>query len=69
MDLGKVTLGLGLLMLGLALVLASSGEVGYGGIFIIGPVPILFSSDASLIPFLVLFAVFAVLFMLFATRW
>ncbi|MDI9646396.1 MAG: DUF131 domain-containing protein [Archaeoglobales archaeon] len=69
MDLRKVMLGLSLLMLGFGLLVASSGEVSYGGIFIIGPVPILFSSDASLVPFLVLFAVFAVLFMLFATRW
>ncbi len=44
----KIFIGLALLMLGLTLLVIPAGNVAYGGIILLGPVPIVFGSSPTL---------------------
>ncbi|ADC65746.1 Protein of unknown function DUF131 [Ferroglobus placidus DSM 10642] len=66
----KVFSGIALIFLGFTLLLisqAEKAEVEYGGVVIIGPIPIVFGSSVSIITLVVLLA--ALLLILFSLRW
>ncbi|WP_290902075.1 DUF131 domain-containing protein [Ferroglobus sp.] len=66
----KVFSGIALIFLGLTLLIisqAEKAEVEYGGVVIIGPIPIVFGSSVSIIALVVLLAAF--LLILFTLRW
>ena len=66
----KVFSGIALIFLGLTLLIISQtekAEVEYGGVVIIGPIPIVFGSSVSIIALVVLLAAF--LLILFTLRW
>ena len=66
----KVFSGIALIFLGLTLLIisqAEKAEVEYGGVVVIGPIPIVFGSSVSIIALVVLLAAF--LLILFTLRW
>ena len=65
----KVMIGITVVMLGLTLLaLSSAGNVEYGGVVIIGPVPIVFGSSPDIAVFMVFIALVLILLPLLM-RW
>lgn len=58
----KVFTGLVILMLGISLlILSSTGSAEYGGVVIIGPLPIVFASNPDIATLMILIAVIFIL--------
>ncbi|MCS7144523.1 MAG: DUF131 domain-containing protein [Archaeoglobaceae archaeon] len=69
MDVGKLMLGFTLAILGLALLsLSSVANVNYGAILMIGPVPIVVSSDSGMAIFLILLTT-VIIATIYLLRW
>ena len=64
----KVFIGFILIMLGLALLALKSGNVQYGSVFIIGPIPIVLASSPELALIGILIAVILMLTVLLMVR-
>ncbi len=62
----KVFAGVALLMMGVSLLMLSADNVSYGGVLIIGPVPIVVASDVGLALPLLIFAAILVIFLALA---
>lgn len=69
MDIGRLVMGFALVFLGLAIISISAiSSISYGALVMIGPVPIVVSSDAGMAVFLMLLAVIF-LFLMYLLRW
>lgn len=69
MDIGRLVIGLALVFLGLTMISISAvSSFSYGALVMIGPVPIVVSSDAGMAVFLMLLAAIMLL-MLYLLRW
>lgn len=69
MDIGRLVIGFAMVFLGLAIISISAiSSFSYGALVMIGPVPILVSSDVGMAVILMLIAVI-LLFMMYLLRW
>lgn len=69
MDIARLMIGFALVFLGLAIISISAvSNFSYGALVMIGPVPIVVSSDTGMAVFLVLIAAIMLL-MLYLLRW
>lgn len=64
----KVFIGLAMIMLGLTLLALKSVKVSYGGVVLIGPIPVVFGSNSEMAFFAVILAAILLLIPLL-TRW
>jgi len=64
----KVFIGLAMIMLGLTLLALKSVEVSYGGVVLIGPIPVVFGSNSEMALLAVILAAILLLIPLL-TRW
>ena len=73
MRIEKVFIGITLLFMGLALLAVSSmmnsANVQYGGVIIIGPIPIVVGSSPGMAIFGIMFAIVMLLIVLSMMRW
>ncbi len=70
MNPAKVFSGIALIFLGITLLIISQAEkanIEYGGVILIGPIPIVFGSSAPAIALVILIA--AAILILFTLRW
>ena len=66
----KVFAGIMIIMLGFILLTISQFEnVEYGGVVIIGPIPIVFASSQPILMFLVIASFIFILFLVLTLRW
>ncbi len=64
----KVFVGIAIIFLGLSLLALSQPNVQFGGVILIGPIPIVLSSSPSMAFFAIILAIAMLLFLL-ALRW
>jgi len=71
MRIDKVFMGFALMFMGIALLMLSTANanVQYGGVVIIGPIPIVFGSSVDMAVFGVFLAVFILMAILLLMRW
>jgi len=71
MRIDKVIMGFALMFMGIALLMLSTANanVQYGGVVIIGPIPIVFGSSVDMAVFGVFLAVFILMAILLLMRW
>jgi len=67
MRVDKVFIGFALLMLGLALLTIPAGNIGFAGVVLIGPIPIVIGSSPTLAAIGIIIAAAFLLFVYFVT--
>lgn len=69
MRIDLIFMGIAFIMIGIALLSLSSANVEYGGVVIIGPLPIVFGSSANMVALGIVLAVMLILLTLMLMRW
>ncbi|ADB57711.1 TIGR00304 family membrane protein [Archaeoglobus profundus] len=69
MRIDLIFVGIALILLGIALLGLSAGQVHYGGVVIIGPFPIVFGSSPDMVILGIVLALILLTFMLILARW
>ncbi len=69
MRIDLVFMGIALVFIGFALLMLSASHVSYGGVIIVGPIPIVFGSSLDMIVIGIVLALILMIFTVVLTRW